>query len=360
VVMEPRTYLKPESRETVERDELIVDRLAVRLKDLGPATFTFGRQNLWFGNRWLIWDSTPRDGSRSDFFDAARLTLNCQAANTTFDLIGFDNDRDTESRIPPVNPFAELRNLAEQDERGLILYVQNHSLPKTQLDAYFIYRHEENPMSKAPWGITGDTGDFFAFGARAEGEYRDHWQYRTEFAPELGTKNDETLTAFGINSRLCYFVKDRWNHNFRIFHEYLSGDDPNTKTDEGWDPMWGRRAAYSYLMLQTFRAEHNDRLAYFTNLQRVGAGWSFNPTSKAEVLLDYHAMFANTNPFRNDQGFSYDGKFRGHLFVGLLKYAFNNNLTGHLRSEFFLPGDYYSPDRRNLALFLRAELWFTL
>ncbi len=113
-------------------------------------------------------------------------------------------------------------------------------------------------------------------------------------------------------------------------------------------------------MLQTCRSENKDRLGYWSNLQRLGAGWSFNPTGKAEVQLDYHAMFANTNPFRNQPGFSYDGKFRGHLFVGLLKYTFNSYLTGHLRSEFFLPGDYYSPDRRELALFLRAELWFTL
>ena len=48
------------------------------------------------------------------------------------------------------------------------------------------------------------------------------------------------------------------------------------------------------------------------------------------------------------------------MFMGLLKYTFNDHLTAHLRSEFFLRGDYYPATRRNSALFLRAELLFTL
>ena len=46
--------------------------------------------------------------------------------------------------------------------------------------------------------------------------------------------------------------------------------------------------------------------------------------------------------------------------MGLPKYTFNDHLTGHLRSEFFLHGDYYSATRRNDAIFLRAELPYTL
>ena len=51
------------------------------------------------------------------------------------------------------------------------------------------------------------------------------------------------------------------------------------------------------------------------------------------------------------------GNFRGHFFQGVLKYKFSKHMSGHLWSEFLIPGNYYVSDQ--LVTFLRAEVMFT-
>ncbi|MCX7887505.1 MAG: alginate export family protein [Verrucomicrobiae bacterium] len=350
-----RTYLQPRDEPFFTPNEIFADRMAVRVGDIGPAQLTVGRQSFSFGNRWLIWDGTPRDGSRTECFDAARLTCELPECATTVDVIYLDLRADAESRLPPINPYEDFRCLTEQNERGVIVYVQNRCLPRARFDGYFIYRHQSPVPRTAETDFTSDAGDCFLFGGRADGRFGEPWRYRTEFAVELGHKNGSPLAAFGVNSQLAYYVADAWNHNFRVFHEYLSGDDPDTTTDEGWDPMWGRRAAWSALMQQTYRVECGDRLAYWTNLHRVGVGWGCNPTQRLELALDYMALFADHNPLRGQPGYTSNGRFRGSLFVGIVRFVFNEHLSGHLRGECFLPGDYYASDRRHAACYLRAE-----
>ena len=54
--------------------------------------------------------------------------------------------------------------------------------------------------------------------------------------------------------------------------------------------------------------------------------------------------------------FSDGGCFRGQLLSGVLKYKFTEQLSGHLLGEVFFPGDYYSDDRNDPAVFLRVQL----
>jgi len=63
--------------ESIEWDEAIFDHLNFSLKNLlgEGSKLTVGRQDVIFGNGWLVLDGTPLDGSRTIFFDAARLTM---------------------------------------------------------------------------------------------------------------------------------------------------------------------------------------------------------------------------------------------------------------------------------------------
>lgn len=345
-----RSYLKPDSQRGATLDEFIFDDLNLKFKQVfdQPLTLTVGRQNLTFGNRWLIWDGTSADGSRTEFFDAARLTYDWQSQKTVVDAIYFDQAAAADRWLPPIND--QHKALIEQDERGAIVYLSNTSLPRTQLDAYFIYKHDTRVLAK------GNDAEMYVLGARVDGGLGDPWKYRAEFAPELGRKNGRDLRAFGFNSRLSYFVKDSWNHNFRLGYEYLSGDRPNSGADEGWDPLWGRRAQWSELLIYTFPLEERGRSGEWSNLQRVDAGWSFNPREKLEVAMDYQPLFANENSMRGNAAFSADGRFRGHLLTGVLRYAFSERVTTYVWNEFFLPGNYYAPDRRDLAMFFRWEI----
>jgi len=350
LVYEPRTWCKPKSKKERTYDEAIFDHMNVVWRNpLGlPVTATVGRQDIILGNGWLVLDGTPLDGSRTIFFDAARLTWNFPDYKTKVETIWIDQHADSDRWLEPFCD-ADFHNI-EQNEKGAIVYVTNTSLPQAQIDGYFIYKRDEAVL------CNGNTADIYTFGARAAGDLDSNWKYRAEFAQQFGNKNGQTLCAWGFNSRLSYFLNDAWNNNFRVGYEYLSGDDPSTDRIEAFDPLWGRWPQWSELYIYNYAIE--TRIAETTNLHRLGLGWGFNPCKKTEVCLDYHLLWRDENTVAGRSGFSNEGPFRGQLLTGLLRYKFNENITGHLLAELFFPGNYYTDLRNDVSGFFRYEIVF--
>jgi hypothetical protein len=350
---EGREYFKPDSKSGMDWDEGMFDLFNVGIGDLTNHNIllTIGRQEIQFGDQWLIFDPTTTDGSRSEFLDAARLTLKLPNEKTLLNLIYFDMAADSERWLPVIN--SSNKPLSEQDSRGAIIYLEKIPYKNHNFDAYFIYKHDHKVISK------GNDGDRYVFGSRADGMlFNKHWHYTLEFAPQFGTKNGHDLLAFGLNSKIEYLFNDPLKNKLTLGFEYLSGDDPNTDTIEAWDPIWGRRARWSELLIFTFGAENNGRNGEWTNLKRIELGWGFSPTKKIEFSTRYMPLFADENTYRNTPGYSNDGDFRGHFLANVLKFKITKNLDGHLWAEFFFPGDYYSPERRDLATFFRTQLMY--
>jgi hypothetical protein len=361
LVWEFRTFSAPDMYDLRSTDlsEALFDNLNVKTKNfLGlPVTVTTGRQDIILGDGWLVLDGTPRDGSRTIYFDAIRATTEFKDANTTVDTIYIQQYAQQDKYIKPFND--EYLPMMEQNERGAILYATNKSLKDTEISPYFIYK-QDTPVDYP--GIVSVPADIYTFGVRVARQFDEHWQGRAEIADQLGHKNYQDLCALGFNSRLSYFVNDKLNNNFRLAYEFLSGDRPGTSsTNEQFDPLWGRWPQFSELWACLDGSEF--RPGETTNLQRVGPGWSISPTPKMEFLADYYLMFANQNTFgsgpKQKPGFSDDGLFRGQLMTFLLKYKFNDHMQGHLLSEFFFPGNYYTSLKNDWATFLRAEMVFT-
>jgi len=307
LVYEPRTLCKPKSKRERTYDEAIFDHMNIVWRNpMGlPVTATVGRQDIILGNGWLVLDGTPLDGSRTIFFDAARLTWNFADYKTKVDMIWIDQHADSDRWLEPFCD-ADFHNI-EQNEKGAIVYVTNTSLPKTQIDGYFMYKRDEAVLAN------GNTGDIYTFGARGAGDLDEGWKYRAEFAQQFGNKNGETLCAWGFNSRLSYFLNDAWNNNFRIGYEYLSGDDPSSDKIEAFDPLWGRWPQWSELYIYNYAIE--TRIAETTNLHRLGLGWSFNPCKKVEVCADYNLLWRDENtvagrPYYTDLRNDVSGFFR--------------------------------------------------
>jgi len=377
LLWEPRHFCQP-SRVAETRDaryidewtmnEAIFDNLNVKWSNaLGlPLTLIVGRQDIILGNGWLVLDGTPLDGSRTIFFDAARATMKLEEAKTAIDLIYIDQHADSDRWIEPFCD-KDFHNI-EQDERGVIAYVTNKSLPDTQIDGYFIYKNDRQDLGSqpgdvgtgelAPWQV-GTTGDIYALGARAAGNMGENWKYRAEFAQEFGHKNGQSLCAFGFNSQLEYWLNDPWKNNFRVGYEYLSGDDPETEsTNEQFDPLWGRWPQFSELLAYTVALEN--RPGETTNLHRLGVGWTTTPCKKLELCTDYHLLFADEKAAYGSRAyFTGESCFRGQLVTALLKYTFNKHVAGHLLGEFFFPGNFYSNANNEVAAFLRYELTLT-
>ena len=381
LVWEPRHFCQP-SRTAETRDgryidewtgnEAIFDKMNIEAKKIGgmPVSVKVGRQDIILGNGWLVLDGTPLDGSRTIFFDAARATVELEEVKTKVDLIYINQHADSDWWIKPFCD-KDFHNM-EQDEQGAIVYVTNKSLDKTQLDGYFMWKHDERDIGDhpgdiragnlAPWQA-GTEGDIYLFGGRIAGDLGENWKYRAEFAQEFGRKDKRDLCAWGANTRLEYHFNDKYKNNLRVAYEYLSGDDPSTPgKDEGFDPLWCRWPQFSELLAYTIALEK--RPGEWSNLHRVGFGWTTHPTDKLEWCNDYHLLFADEpnaygrRPIGGHDTFA-DDCFRGQLFTSLLRYKFNKHIAGHLIAELFCPGDFYADYRDQTAGFFRYELTFT-
>lgn len=345
---------------------VLFDQLAVDFKHIGgsPLSLKLGRQDIILGHGWLVLDGSPIDGSRTIYLDAARATYTAETLGTTLDLIYIDQSADT-GRFPQ-SLNGNVEDQTEQHETGVILYARNQSLIQdTDLDGYFIYKHNRpnrtlgsiRVNNGAPFPSPSDAGDIYAAGLRADAKLTPNWTLRAEGAYEWGTRNRRDLDALGFNSRLTYSFNDTLNNQLHADFEYLSGDDPDSSDDQAFDPLWGRWPQWSELMIYQWPLE--SRVGEATNLQRLNIGWIAQVHPTTQLLLDYHAMWAdeqNTRTTAQRVNISGEGDFRGHLFTAWLKTKLDKHISGHLVAEYLAPGDYYADNRRDESFFVRAEV----
>ncbi len=369
LMWEGRHYNQPAGFEPWYEGGVFFDILTVDLKPIAtlPLSFKIGRQEIKFGNGWLILEGTPLDGSRTTYFDAARATYTLEQAQTAIDLIYIDHNADTGRFPQPLDGNVE--DNTEQHETGAILYLNNKSILKGgDLDGYFIYKHNnpnntvgslrENNGTLFP--SPADTGDIYAIGMRADTPLNANWQLRSETVYEWGTRNNCDLDSYGFNSRLTYQLNDPLKNALHVGYEYLSGDDPDSNADETFDPLWGRWPQWSELLAYEWQLEN--RIGEATNLQRLNIGWEAKPHNTTTVTLDYHALWANENSTRSAAQMLYlndDEKFRGHLFAGWIKTKLDKHVAGHLVAEYLMNGEYFAEPRQDNAYFVRAEVTLT-
>lgn len=318
-----------------------------------PMSIVVGRQDMAMGDLtapWLVADGTPMDGSRTAYFDAARVIYNVEEIQTTFDAAFIRQLGENDEVLPAINGQDKFQ--IEQNERGAILYVSNKSIKKMEVDGFFMYKHGQRVT---PDGINAD---LYTPGGRIAGNLDKHWSYNAEGAVQMGNRNSQTVNAFGVNSRVMYGVNDKRNNRFRMTYEYLSGDDSNSRDYEQFDTLWGRYPRWTEAGIFYAKAE-NGRPGDLSNYHRMGPGWSISPFKKADFRLDYYYLLADQNNFHGLKPtlFTKSGDTRGHMITSALKYKYNQHFSGYLLGEVLLPGDYYvnsEPD-----LFVRAEVMYT-
>jgi hypothetical protein len=387
---EPREFMKPAYTRTAGHSAQsdsgfegrygIFDILNIKWSKPGdlPLTVTVGRQEINnLGDGWLIMDGTPIDGSFTTFFDAARLTWELKEQHTTIDAIGLIQSARPDAWLPTLGPSTEADpraySLSDQNEKGAILWVANKSIPEANLDGYFIYKNDSALYGGRSISTTADDGDIYTLGGRLSGLVREHFKYSVEGAYQCGWKEDghivdttgvpagdrRALSAFGINSKATYLVKDKLNNQVGFSYEFLSGDDKGTHTDEMFDVLWGRYPRWTELAPYMYGPGAETRTAQMNNYHRFGPGWAFTPAKDLDFNLNYFVLFADqSTPTRYGSASSFGGdSFRGHFLQSVLKYKFNQHVSGHLWGEVLFPGDYYA--NHETMAFLRAELMFT-
>ena len=164
------------------------------------------------------------------------------------------------------------------------MWVANNCVPEANVDAYFIYKHDTGFSDKQRLFDFGDNADIYTAGGRLSGRCAGPLEIfggrRLPIWPETGTgchrpdpyRNDyHNLSAIGANSKFSYLFKDSLNDQLSLSYEFLSGDNPNSKTDEMFDVLWGRWPSWSE-MYNVYSYVSETRVA--ANL-KPASGWAY-------------------------------------------------------------------------------------
>lgn len=372
LLWEGRHYAKPDGAawpvagfESWYGGALLFDLLALELKRPGGLPFDarVGRQEIVLGDGWLVQDGTPIDGSRTGYFDAARITFGAASAGRTVDLVWLDQSADT-GRFPrPLLGGTE--DQLEQGERGAILYARDERLLKgAKLDGYVVWKDSRTNATPgnvrvnngAPFPSPSDSGEVLTLGGRAETAPAPGWEVRAEGAVQRGRRNGRDLRAFGLTGRVARRFGRGRKHRAHVAFEHLSGDDPASGRDEAFDPLWGRWPQWSELLIYQWPLD--SRVGEATNVRRLGAGLLLQLGADSSLALDLDLLGADERSARyaaqaaNLGG----GRNRGLLVTGRWRKAFDAHVSAHLHAEYFDPGGFYAAHRRDESYFVRAEL----
>lgn len=319
-------------------DETVIDCLYV---DYTHDMFDvrIGRQDLIYGTGKVILDGTPMDGSRTIYFDAAKVTFK-GIENTKVDLLAMYTRAINELAI-----HSQDRNLVwnvdptyDHAEAGGGIYIKNNSSEKLPWEAYWILKTKEDTGPVTPFENTHTLG--------------------TRLMPKLGgnlTSNlemayqsNESTDGFMIDAVVNLSIMEDQKGKLGLGWYHLSND---------WNPVFSRWPQYSELYVYAYTPADGG-VGRWSNVSMPHIDFSISPMKKlkSDLLLGY--MFAPSND--SPAG----GHNRGLLFTWWNKFTLKekmlsdrDKLTGHFLVELMQPGDYYTSNQRDhTASFIRLEI----
>jgi hypothetical protein len=340
-----RVFLAPKTS-AFNWNEVFFDNLYVKWTVPGrvPVTVTAGRQDINFGEGFVIADGTPGDGSRSYYFNALRVDAGLAKGHT---LIAFAHATESTDRyLPVINPIP--RPLAEQPERGLALYYAG-TFGKAKIDTYAIVKSTE-ATAALPVPTLTDT-----LGARAVVPLAKKLVVTAEAAYQGGSFGDADRSAYGAIAHLDYDLAGALGFlkSFVLGGILLSGDDPATSRMEGWDPIFSRWPKWSEGYIYTFTRE--SRPSYWSNLSSLYAQLAFDLGARSDghiMVMPMGAGHALPGAFPGGTGL-----YRGTLYRARLNYKISKYMSGRVIWEHLEPGSFYFPGAASFN-WLQFELIF--
>lgn len=370
-----------------EQDEIFFDNLYTDYKKIfgGPVDLRLGRQELNYGEGFLVSEGTPGDGSRSFYFNALKATVNI-TPNNSVDLVYID-DTKTEQFLPEVHGsvnsnwaygyFDHKRILNTSNEQGLVLYSKN-KIGNFNVEPYYIYKTEASFSESEPGGVLpGNIPRLNLNTLGARFVYDDStWKAGAEFAHEFGKYDKGGLYPGGLdrtgNGGYAFVGYDFKNTPLKPYAElryvYLSGNNNNNPSRDGsWDPLFSRQPYWNELFIYTLILEtlkySNGVPGYWTDLEIYKASVKLNFTNDFNATLSYQYLVAPQTTNLTGPGltgmFSNSGTVIGSLPTSLLYYKFNKNIDGFVQWEYLLPGNFYTTQAKD-ASFFRWQLQFKI
>ncbi|MEI7436676.1 MAG: hypothetical protein WCL16_07715 [bacterium] len=327
-------------------DEGVFDSLYLELRNLldNKLELRLGRQDLIYGTGKVIFEGTPKDGSRTLYFNAAKAVWK-GLPDTIVDVAAIWN--------PPEDALAinsTHRNLTgftkyndDVTESGAFIYAKNHTWLDLPFESYLIYKNEsayDVPAQSSTVAVAA--ADIGTVGVRLIPRFSSWAEGNLESAWQFGKRGGDNICAFMVDAGMFHPLSPQSSAkptaDYGLY--FLSGDNPNTTTVEGWDPLWARYPQYSELYLLAFDA---DGIARWSNLMMPHAGFSAFPVHwlKTSAMVGWLMAPENNGPGSgNTRGWL--EVVKGEFVIGKNLWLPNDKLSGHLWFELFQPGDYYS------------------
>ena len=352
--------------------------------DLDWLKLRIGRQDLIYGEGFVILDGQSNVGSMAIAFDAFKATVQA-GEETTVDLL-YSKVQENE------------KNFAD-DEDLWGIYAKTDLLAPVHLEPYLLYRNKNRADQYLPLSMPGgaadttlpDAGTFvdpeletLMLGTRAVTKLLDgNLTLVSEGGYQWGEIQDPRGLVFAGTDSAGEGSVDRrawaaFGHGTYTFNDLamkpyvkagyylMSGDDPDSSDYEGWDSFYAEWPKFSeglvYQLYDPFVAVKGtpygatDRdLGVWTNMRIAQIEAGFSPLEKLNLVGSYQYLWADEensliNPGDDD---------RGQLLTAIAIFQLNKYLSGHVRGEYFFPDDYYDPagsDDPDDAFFVRYQL----
>ncbi|MDA8078519.1 MAG: alginate export family protein [Nitrospiraceae bacterium] len=351
-------------------DEVIIDNLYLDAKDVFglPVDVRIGRQDFlgpdMYGEGFLLMDGSPADGSRTFYFNAAKLRWKINPKNSV-DFI-YINDPRTDVFLPSMHPsvtgglFVDRKKvLTASREQAFVLYGRSKVADNVTVEPYYIFKREQAfgtiPKLK-----------LHTLGARAVVSLDGGWKFGGEFATQFGDY-DGGKDRSGNGGYV--FVSRKYDNvgfkpEFDLRFVYLSGDDPDSKDKvEAFDPLFSRNPNWNELIIypllnETAALGGGGIPGYWTNMEILKATVKLNFSPETNLALAYQYLWAPQKSGLTTALFG-TGKQRGHLPTAILSHKFSKNLDGMLQVEYFVPGSFYS-DKADNATFVRLQMQYRI
>ena len=328
-------------------DETVFETLYLDHRFSDGASVRIGRQNLTKGDGFILMDGSPLDGSRVAYFNA--VDLGWTAGKSRLDLLVI-SDPYRDQYLPRIHD--RTKSLIETDENALGLYWTGAGPASAALDIYYFYKAETDDTRPLTSTVRQGNRMFHTLGARCTRDFAGGWTAKAELAGQAGGQQLRSdIQAWGAQTSVRKTFAHAAKPSLLLGWTGLSGDDPATTTNEGWDPLFSRYPKWSELYIYTQVGERG--VAYWTNLSMWQAEARLTPAKPLDLRATYYRMAA-FHRFPGKSAIYANGTQRGDLYEARADYKLNDNWRGHVVGEYLMPGDFYT--HGDYGWFFRAEV----
>ncbi len=352
-------------------DQLFVDNLYFDFKKLlyGRVDVRIGRQDMKYGAGRVVADGTPSDGSRSEYFDAIKVTVRV-TEKTSGDFFAI--------YTKPVDNFLTIGNADGQNynttsydgdvghgkddnltEWGVGTYWTIKEITECPLDLYAIYKQESDWYSGGSAAKTIPGRQYMTIGTRLNPQFTDNFSGELEAAYQFGQTDDNNANAKHIKSQainaymlyggLTYKTLETFMKPYLTAGVlYLSGDDQSSaynKADAGnsvtgWNPVYGRSTFIGELPVKMYGSSYR-----WSNLIYPHIEPGFAPFKGHKFKIQTGPMFADKQDYLADSNENlYRGWYTQAKYEAILLKEITNKrgaVKAALQLEHMAYGDYY-------------------